>query len=175
MRKLIIIICSVFIISACANSKKSNITKEATSEWRNNNEIDSKPFYSLNESCHQIIGKLKIKSRLHKNLMEKNIFGGGVSSRWLEITKNSITYFTPNGAIADQGICHCENGILTVNWEIRYKRQMEYKIHFNTINAVELRYYDYPYSFDTFSYDMSKEPINPTKIIGSIEYKSDEK
>ncbi|MDX1279521.1 hypothetical protein, partial [Oceanihabitans sediminis] len=69
---IFIIICGMLIFANCANSKKQNkIESENSSIWRDNNEKDSISFYSSNESCEKIIGKLKIKSRLHKNLMEK--------------------------------------------------------------------------------------------------------
>ncbi|WCO00249.1 hypothetical protein [Psychroserpens ponticola] len=167
---IFIIICGLFLFAACKNEKEANDGKnESFSEWRDNNEIDSISFYNSNDSCNKIIGKLNVKSRLHKNLMEKGIFGGGMSSRWLEIKKDSITYFAPNGEIADRGKCNCENGVLKVNWEVRYSRQIEYKIHFNSKDFVELRYYDYPFSFDTFEYDTTKDPTNPTKVIGTME------
>lgn len=168
--EVFILFFGAFLLITCANSKKlSNNNTKQLSEWRDNNKADSVSFYTSIESCNKIIGKLKIKSRLHKNLIEKGVFEGGMSSRWLEIKKDSIIYFTPNGEIADRGRCDCKDGILNVNWEVRYNRPMEYKIHFNSKDFVELRYYDYPFSFDTFTYDTSKDPINPTKIIGIIE------
>jgi hypothetical protein len=167
---LFLVLITIALITSCVNSKKtSDSINENASEWRDNNEVDSVSFYAANASCDKIIGKLKMKSRLHKNLMETGVFGGGMSSRWFEIKKDSIVYFAPDGEIADRGSCQCQNGILKVNWDVRYDEQMEYIIHFNSKDFVELRYYYYPFSFDTFTYDMTKPPTNPTKIIGTIE------
>jgi len=92
-----------------------------------------------------------------------------LSSRWLEISKESITYHDPDGNVTDNGKCHCKNGILKINWMVRYDKSMIYEIHFNSKDTVELRYHDYPYSFDTFDYDRTKEATNPTKLLGIIE------
>jgi hypothetical protein len=166
---VLVIICGITAFTNCAHyNKKDNSENENASIWRDHNVKDSASFYASKEACNKIIGTLKITSRLHKNLLEKDVFGGGMSSRWLEIRKDSIFYYTPTGEIADQGKCSCKNGILKVDWKKRYKDQMKYNIYFNSSDFVELRYYDYPYSFDTFEYDTSKEPTNPTKIIGTL-------
>ncbi|WP_152973360.1 hypothetical protein [Lacinutrix mariniflava] len=157
----------MFLFFNCGNVKQSN--NEQFSEWRDNNGIDSASFYPSNEACNKIIGKLKIKSRLHKNLMDEGVFGGGMSSRWYTINEDSIKYYNPNGVVADHGECNCENGILKIDWKVRFNRRIEYIIHFNSENFVELRYYDYPFSFDTFTSDTLKKPNNPTKVIGVME------
>jgi len=172
MKKLnmFITLFGILFFVTCANSKKTkNANSKIASEWRDNNAIDSASFYSTSESCSKIIGKLKIKSRLHKNLLKKGVFEGGMSSRWFEIRKDSIFYFAPNGEIADRGKCNCKNGVLKVDWHTRFNRPMEYKIHFNSSDFVELRYYDFPFSFDTFEYDTTQKPTNPTKLIGVME------
>ncbi|QHI36623.1 hypothetical protein IMCC3317_19860 [Kordia antarctica] len=166
MKKISGLLFGIFIVISCANSNKLNVNAEKSSEWRDNNGVDTKSFYTSSELCEKIIGKFKIRSRLHKNALEKDVFNGGMSSRWLEIGKDSIIYYTPYGEVADSGLCNCKDDVLTINWNVRYDRQIEYKIHFNSADTLELRYYDYPYSLDTFSYDKTKEPTNPTKLIG---------
>lgn len=161
----ILILCSLI---SCANSNKLKLDTVQSSEWRDNNGVDNKSFYPSPESCEKIIGKFKIITKLHKNSMEKDIFNGGMSSRWFEIRRDSIKYYTPHGEVADSADCSCKDGILAINWKVRYNRKIEYIIHFNSADTLELRYYDYPYSLDTFSYDKTKEPTNPTKIVGII-------
>jgi hypothetical protein len=136
--------------------------------WRDKNGIDSCSFYTKEETCEKIIGKLSIISRLHKGLLEKDIFEGGMSSRWFEIEKDSIKYFKPSGEIADRGTCNCNNGILAIDWETGDGLPKECEIYFNSNQSVELRYYDYPYNFNTFEFDTTKAPKNPTKILGNM-------
>ena len=138
------------------------------SEWRDNDGADSCSYYSEDELCNKIIGKLEIKSRLHKSALENGVFEGGMSSRWLEIGTDSIIYYTPSGEIADRGDCSCSNGTLIIDWEKGDNLPENAKIYFKSPDFVELRYYDFPFSFKTMQYDSLKEKSNPTKIIGTI-------
>lgn len=91
-----------------------------------------------------------------------------MSSRWLEIKKDSIKYYTPNGEIDDRGKCSCSNGKLKINWEKGDNLPEEATVHFNSKDFVELRYYDFPFYFSTLHYDTLKTKSNATKIIGTI-------
>jgi hypothetical protein len=164
MQKVIFSSLFLLVISSCSSSKICN----KHSEWRDNNGPDKCSFYSESESCEKIIGRLMIRSRLHKNLFEPGIFEGGMSSRWFDIKTDSIFYYAPKGNISDKGRCYCSNGILKVEWEIGQGLPKEATIYFNDAQSAEFRYYDYPYSFDTFQYDTTKSATNPTKIMGQI-------
>lgn len=161
---------ALILLVGCAgqNTVKRDLC-ETSSEWRDHNGSDSCSYYAKEESCDKIIGRLHIQSRLHKNTLTDGVFEGGMSSRWLEIGENSITYFKPSGEVADKGKCQCKNGKLKTNWEFGDNLPEECDIYFNDANSVELRYHDYPYDFNTFSYDTTKPQSNPTKIIGIIE------
>lgn len=167
-KALTILIFSLFYLTGC-NGKpiKRNICNKH-SEWRDNNGIDSCSYFSDGESCDKILGKLEIKSRLHKGALEKDIFEGGMSHRWFEITKDSISYYKSIDEITDKGSCNCSNGKLKINWENGNNVPKEAIIYFNSPDFVELRYYDYPFSMNTFQYDSTLEQNNPTKIIGII-------
>lgn len=115
-----------------------------------------------------MVGKLSIESRLHKNALEDVVFAGGISRRWLEIKQDSIIYYNPKGEIEDQGSCECIDGKIKITWEVGNNLPKEALVYFNSADRVELRYYDYPFSFNTFQYDSIKEKNNPTKIIGII-------
>jgi hypothetical protein len=91
-----------------------------------------------------------------------------MSSRWFQISKDSIIYFAPNGEIEDKGNCSCSEGILKIDWEKGDNLPEKATIYFNSPDFVELRYYDYPFSFNKLQYDSLKSPNNPTKIIGTI-------
>jgi hypothetical protein len=164
-KSLLIVLSVVFLIGCKGNNQ--NVCVEH-SEWRDNNGPDSCSYYSENETCKKLIGKLEIKSRLHKNSLDNGIFEGGMSSRWLEIKKDSITYYTPNGEIDDRGKCNCSNGKLKIDWEKGDNLPEEATVHFNSKDFVELRYYDFPFYFNTLKYDTLKTKSNPTKIIGTI-------
>ncbi len=166
MIKGINLVLIVLMLTCCVNTNNAKVQNEKGSEWRDNNSVDNKPFYNSKESCQMIIGKINIISRLHKNFIEKGVFGGGMSSRWLEVDQDSIKFYASDGEVADRGSYRCENGILKVDWEIRHNKIIEYKIHFNSKDTIELRYYDYPYNFDDFSYDKTKKPNNPIKVLG---------
>ena len=152
------------LFSSCGKGKVCN----KQSEWRDHDGPDDCSFFHKTASCDRIIGKLMIRSRLHKNLFEPGVFKGGISSRWFEIKDDSIYYYSPNGTIAGKGQCSCLNAVLTIKWEIGTGLPEEAIIHFNDQENVELRYYDYPYSFDTFEYDTTQSATNPTKFIGRI-------
>jgi hypothetical protein len=156
----------ILLVFSCKSNDTNNKKCQHKSEWRDNNGLDSCSFYSSKETCTKIIGKLNIKSRLHKN--KEGVFEGGISSRWLVITKDSIIYFSPTGEVADRGKCKCEDGKLTVNWAIGDNLPEKAIIHFNNPKYVELRYYDYPFSFNRLEYDSTKTKSNPTKIIGEM-------
>jgi hypothetical protein len=164
---LIIALAVLTLVGCDSNNSNSEICNNE-SEWRDKNGPDSCSYYSENELCVRIIGKLKIKSRLHKSSLENGVFQGGMSSRWLEISKDSIKYFTPSGDLADKGKYTCTNGTLRIDWKKGDNLPEEAKIHFNSSDFVELRYYDFPFSFNSFQYDSLKGKINPTKIIGTI-------
>jgi hypothetical protein len=139
------------------------------SEWRDHNGEDKCSYYSSKTSCSKILGKLRIMSRMHKGFAEKDVFGGGMSSRWLEIEKNRITYFDPQGNISDEGTCSCENGVLNVKWKKGDNVPEKATIYFRDQDTVELRYYDYPFDIMKFAYDTTRPKTNPTKIFGTIE------
>jgi len=135
----------------CAGKKNSNTNLcNVESEWRDHNGIDSCSFYSAAESCDKALGKLKIISRLHKNSLEEGVFEGGMSSRWLEISRDSIFYFAPIGDVADRGSCTCKDGMFHFEWEHGVHLPTEAEIHFNDSTFIELRYYDYPFNFHSF-------------------------
>lgn len=115
-KSLLIIALFVFTLIGCKSNSTQKICVEQ-SEWRDNDGVDSCSYYSKNELCDRIIGKLEIKSRLHKSALKNGVFEGGVSSRWLEISHDSIKYYAPSGEVADRGNCNCKHGILNVNWE----------------------------------------------------------
>lgn len=168
IRQTLIMALSMLILEGCNSATKNREICDKHSVWRDNNGPDSCSFYAKDIVCEKIIGKLEIKSRLHKGTLEKGIFEGGMSSRWLEISKKSIMYFAPNGEIADKGDCSCSEGILKIDWEKGDNLPEEVTIYFNSSDFVELRYYDYPFSFNTLQYDSLRKPNNPTKIIGTI-------
>lgn len=169
MTKLTVLIAiALSILAGCNGSIQKRGICDEHSEWRDNNGPDSCSYYTKDESCKKLIGKLQIKSRLHKGALENGVFEGGMSSRWLEITKNSIIYYTPNGEISDKGDCVCSEGILKIEWEKGDNLPDEATIYFNSQDFVELRYYDFPFSFSTLQYDTLSEPNNPTKIVGTI-------
>ncbi|PHR24532.1 MAG: hypothetical protein COA38_16385 [Fluviicola sp.] len=163
-----VIISAITLLGCKSNSKIRTLCVE-DSEWRDNDGPDSCSYFSKDEMCEMVIGKLNIRSRLHKGVLENGVFEGGMSSRWLEIEENTISYYTPNGEIADKGNCSCSEGILKIEWEKGDNLPEEANIYFNSEDFVELRYYDYPFSFSTFKYDTLKPKNNPTKIIGTIE------
>ncbi|EDP97747.1 hypothetical protein U8527_05335 [Kordia algicida OT-1] len=169
MRKIIVFIIGVMIVIGCVNSKKVQVSTSKSSEWRDHNAAEGKPFYNSKEACKKVLGTLDVISRLHKNSLEENVFNGGMSSRKYVIIKDTITYYTPYGEIANIGSCSCKDRTLTVDWKEQYKRTIKYQIYFNSADTVELRYYDYPYSMDTFTYDKTKAPNNPTKILGVMQ------
>lgn len=138
-----------------------------SSIWRDNNGIDSCSYYKSSAACKKIIGKLQVISKLHKGALTPGVFEGGMSSNWYEIKKDSMIYYKSSGEIDDRGSCNCHDGKLTVEWKKNYKT-IEYEIHFNSKNQVELRYLDYPFNFQTLSYDFKKPKVNPTKILGII-------
>jgi len=156
------------LFAMCRNQSPNRRICQEKSEWRDKNGVDSCSIYFENELCQKIIGKLIINSRLHKGAFEKDVFEGGVSSRWLEISKDSIKYYTPSGDLADAGKCSCDRGILKISWENGANLPKEATIYFNSPNFVELRYYDYPFSFNTMLYDSLQKKNNPTKIVGII-------
>lgn len=78
-----------------ANQKKRVCVEH--SEWKDHNGKDFCAFYSEEKACDKFMGKLAIITRLHKGALEKDVFEGGMSSRWLEIKDKSITYFKPSG------------------------------------------------------------------------------
>ncbi|MCT4562120.1 MAG: hypothetical protein N4A41_12175 [Crocinitomicaceae bacterium] len=168
---ILIVAISAIVIVACESNAKIKIRTLCAehSEWRDNDGADSCSYFSKKVACENIIGKLNIRSRLHKGALENGVFEGGMSSRWLEIEENSIVYYAPDGKIADKGSCNCSDGVLKVNWEKGDNLPAKAEIYFNSESFVELRYYDYPFSFDTFTYDTLKPKNNPTKIIGTIE------
>lgn len=171
MRNFYLLFLAFWIFPSCQNqkgTKQKGICNE-TSEWRDHNGADSCSYYSPKETCPNIIGKLNIITRLHKNILEEGVFEGGMSSRWLEIEKNSITYYTPSGKMADRGTCQCKNGQMKIKWEIGDNLPKEATVYFSSPDTVELRYYDFPFDFNNFSYDKSEKPTNPTKILGTIE------
>ena len=139
---------------------------EASSTWRDHNGPDNCSYYSPEESCDKILGKMTVVSRLHKGLLEKDVFEGGVSSRWFVVKKNSITYYKPSGEIADEGSCNCNNGLLKINWQNGKNVPEAALIHFNSPDTVELRYYDFPLKPNSFQPDTTKSKNNPTKILG---------
>lgn len=143
---------------------------DTTSIWRDHNGVDSCSFYSEDQRCKQIIGRFNVITRLHKGALEKDIFGGGQSSRWYEIEESRIRYYKPNGDVADEGNCNCKDGILSVKWESSNQKTVQYQIYFNTPDQLELRYFDYPFDFNTFQYDSTKRANNPTKILGVMEH-----
>ena len=163
-----IIFCSLYACDSDNNKSISNKVCEESSIWRDNNSSDKCSFYDDGAACDKIIGKLEVISRLHKGALDPGVFEGGMSSRWYQITKSKITYYTPSGDMADQGSCNCSDGLLTVDWKNRFNRKMEYKIYFNSKDQVELRYFDYPFDFNILQYDSASAPNNPTKILGTI-------
>lgn len=164
----LIITLSILTLVGCNSNNGNRGICNEKSEWRDKNGVDSCSFFSEVELCNKIIGKLEIKSRLHKNAFENGIFEGGISSRWLVIKKDSIKYFAPSGEITDKGSCSCSNGKLKIDWENGDNLPEEAIIYFNSADFVELRYYDFPFSFNTLQYDSLKSPNNPTKIVGII-------
>ncbi|MNK05529.1 hypothetical protein D3C87_234120 [compost metagenome] len=166
--KLLIVLIPFSFMQSCTENTKRTVCTEQ-SIWRDNDGADSCSYYSTNESCEKVLGKLMIRSRLHKDLLENKIFEGGLSSRWLEIGKDSIHYFTPDGELVDKGSCHCANGIMKIDWKIGENLPEECEIYFNSADFVELRYYDHPFNFNVFEYETEKKADNPTKIIGTIE------
>ena len=162
-----ILLILIFTLIGCenTNSKVCNYN----SEWRDKNGVDSCNYYPESELCSRIVGKLVIKSRLHKNSLENGVFEGGISSRWLKIDKDSIKYYKPSGEIADRGSCNCSDGELKIVWEKGLNLPVNAQVYFNSSDLVELRYYDYPFSFNTLDYDSSKGKTNPTKITGLME------
>lgn len=166
---VLIVTLAIFALIGCKSNSKDNPICSEHSEWRDNNGADSCSYFSTSETCKHIIGKLNIQSRLHKGAFENAVFTGGMSSRWLEIAEDSIIYYAPDGKIADRGSCTCSDGILKIDWDKGDHLPEVADVHFNSENFVELRYYDYPFSFSTFQYDTLKPKNNPTKIIGTIE------
>ena len=140
-----------------------------SSEWKDHNGPDRCSYYTKTESCAKLIGKLKILSRLHKNMLEEGVFEGGMSSRWMEIEKGSASYYKPNGELADEGTCSCKDGVLKIDWKKGDHVPEESTIYFRSADTVELRYYDHPFNFASLQYDKSKPATNPTKILGIIE------
>jgi len=163
---------ALFLFS-CSSSNDGRDTRPEMcnehSEWRDHDGADSCSYYSSGSSCSKILGKLKIMSRMHKGFAEKDVFGGGVSSRWLEIEEKKITYFDPQGNIADEGKCSCKKGVLKVDWKKGDNLPTEATIYFRNQDTVELRYYDYPFDIMSFAYDTTKPKTNPTKIFGTME------
>ena len=165
---LTVVICAITFIG-CKSSSKVRTLCTDHSEWRDNDGPDSCSYFSEAETCKNIIGKLNVRSRLHKGALENGVFEGGMSSRWLQIEENSITYYAPDGKVADKGSCSCSDGVLKIGWEKGDNLPEEADIYFNSENFVELRYYDYPFSFNSLKYDTLQPKNNPTKIIGIIE------
>jgi len=167
------------LISACDQKNNEGLPEivlpsvpreicDTNSIWRNHNDLDSCSFYSEDQRCEVLQGHMRIIANLYKGALEKEVFEGTLSSRWFEIDESTIRYYKPNGELADEGECHCKNGTLTVKWKERFHRPIQYLIHFNSRDTVELRYFDYPYDLNTFQYDSTKRANNPTKILGVL-------
>lgn len=169
VKTILSILITIFILVACQSDplRKRELCTEH-SEWRDKNGPDSCSYYSESETCDQLYGKLEISSRLHKNAFEKDVFSGGMSSRWLVINEETIEYYSPSGDIADKGTCTCKNGKLKISWEKGENLPEEAIVYFNSPDNVELRYYDFPYSMNNFQYDKASDKINPTKIVGIL-------
>jgi len=166
---LMILLVILYSCEEKKNEKRGICTEKSI--WRDKNGADSCSYFSKEESCKHLTGKLSILSRLHKHFIDKNVFEGGMSSRWFQISDDSISYFTPAGEIADRGACQCKNGVLTIDWEIGEGLPKKAEVYFNSPDFVELRYFDYPFSMNTFRFDTLKTPDNPTKMVGTISNK----
>lgn len=143
---------------------------EDSSEWRDHNGPDNCSYYSSEESCDKIRGKMAIITQLHKGFLEKDVFEGTISNRWFDIKGNSVIYYEPSGEIIDNGNCNCMDGILKIKWKNGKNVPAKAQIHFNSSDTVELRYYDFPMNFRKHSMDTTKSKTNPTKILGVMRY-----
>lgn len=171
--KLFLALFLLIVICSCKSSGDNTFENnrqlcDKTSEWRDHDGPDSCSYYDNIQVCKKLNGRLNIISRLHKGALEKGVFEGGMSSRWLEIKKESIVYFKPSGEIADKGTCSCENGVLKIDWESGANLPEKATVYFRSADTVELRYYDYPFSFNNLKYDSLKPKTNPTKILGIV-------
>jgi hypothetical protein len=155
----------------CSCSIWQNKTVEQ-SIWRDAGVADKKSKYKPEKRCDKIIGTIDYNTVVHKGFIEPDIFNGMALTNSMNITPDSAFYLDMYGTIKDKGSCNCENGILTVEWFMLFKRTIEYEIYFNSKKSVELRYLDYykdmDYYFTGDSSYLVGTPNNPTKIIGTL-------
>lgn len=166
------VILGVLLVSCGINRNAQN----EDSIWRDEGIRDKDSKYNVAQRCEKIRGTIEYKSILHKGFLEPNVFNGMIVMNTLEITEDSAYYRDIYGNIKDQGRCECQNGILSIYWEILFKRTIEYEVYFNSRKSVELRYFDYfkdtDYYFTADSSYLKGEPNNPTKISGELISKS---
>ena len=169
MRTILFIISALTLISC---GSEDNTLTQRNSIWRDHNKADNPSFYSNDESCDKIIGRINFKTILHRGFDEPNVFEGLMTHSAYIINKDKAIYLDNKGDTIDNGNCNCQNGILTINWEKSNHKKMEYGIYFRDASTVELRFFDYKKTMDYYlglSQDYHKgEKNNPTKILGSL-------
>ena len=160
------------LLSSSFSVATAQTASETSSIWADDGKADTQPFYSPEESCERIIGTIEWEYVLYKGFNTEGVFGGLGAMNYFEIRQDSAFYKGVNGNYLDRGICHCQDGKLTVHWTEKLGRKITYQLHFEDSITVELRYFDYKKNMEyLLSGDttlLTGEMDNPTKVRGKI-------